>query len=261
MTMSCTEAPGLVIEKDRLHVIGGSFLGIIGDENHSFGYHLCAPPDGDYSTLGSTNRPVGPYSCAIDIGMNWPASRTWLRWLIGEIREDRIQGIAEVIGSYDGSDVRYWSDDSGWETNGVRYDGEGHDTWTHVAVYRSTARIDHRLLAGWTRDGQEKIMAGVYDPYGAPKSVGDRQPGVLTADLWGQEQNGVSPYDGKTPSLRSTLIKETHDTVKEIATTVGNLQVGAVDVVALADALASHEGFVSAIASAVGANLAERIAE
>jgi hypothetical protein len=77
-------------------------------------------------------------------------SSDWLRWLIEEIRTDRIQGIAEVIGSYDGVNVRYWSDSSGWETNGQPYTGSGHDTWTHVSVYRSTALQDHHILDGWT---------------------------------------------------------------------------------------------------------------
>jgi hypothetical protein len=85
--------------------------------------------------------------------MSWAASRTWLKWLIGEIKADRIKDIAEVIGSYDGKNVRYWSDGSGWSTDGVPYNGTGHDTWTHVAVYRSTATADHKILDGWTANG------------------------------------------------------------------------------------------------------------
>ena len=150
----CTEAPALVTEKLRLRdIIGGSFLGICGDANHTYGYHVPAArlPSSDYSLEGAANTPVCEWhAAAIDIGMDWPVSRDWLRWLIEEIRTDRIQGIAEVIGSYDGVDVRYWSDSSGWETDGVPYQGEGHDTWTHVSVYRSTALQDHHILSGWT---------------------------------------------------------------------------------------------------------------
>lgn len=143
-----------MIEIARLQQIGGTLLGCVGDQNHDFGYHLCDPqnPD-DYSTWGKLNVPVGDFACAFDPGMDWPRSREWLAWLITEIREDRIAGIAEVIGSYDGQDVRYWSDDSGWQQNGVEYSGTGHDTWTHVAVYRSTAREDHGILKGWTDNG------------------------------------------------------------------------------------------------------------
>lgn len=57
----CTEAPALVIEKQRLiNNIGGTFLGICGDANHTYGYHVPAanlPPD-DYSMEGAANIPV-----------------------------------------------------------------------------------------------------------------------------------------------------------------------------------------------------------
>lgn len=153
----CTPAPALLVERKRLDNIGGSFLGICGDANHTYGYHVPAAklPSSDYSLQGPLNVPVCDWNgCAIDIGMDWPASRDWLRWLIQEIRADRIQGIAEVIGSYDGTHVRYWSDSSGWSTDGVAYQGSGHDTWTHVAIYRSTTLDDHHLLFGWTANGQ-----------------------------------------------------------------------------------------------------------
>ena len=70
-----------------------------------------------------------------------------------QIASDNIQGIAEVIGSYDGVNVRYWSDSTGWSVDGVPYQGSGHDTHTHVAIYRSTALDDHGILLGWTANG------------------------------------------------------------------------------------------------------------
>jgi hypothetical protein len=151
----CTEAPALVIEKQRLADIGGSFLGICGDVNHTYGYHVPAAnlPADDYSLQGAANLPVCEWhAAAIDIGMDWPVSRDWLAWLIENIRNDDIQGIAEVIGSYDGVNVRYWSDSSGWHQEGEPYGGEGHDSWTHVSVYRSTALDDHGVLLGWSAD-------------------------------------------------------------------------------------------------------------
>ena len=152
----CSAPPALLIERDRLAAIGGSFLGICGDSNHTYGYHVAAAnlPADDYSLAGAANAPVCQWhAAAIDIGMDWPASRDWLRWLIEQIRSDAIMGIAEVIGSYDGQNVRYWSDSSGWGTDGEAYTGTGHDSWTHVAVYRSTTLEDHRILAGWTATG------------------------------------------------------------------------------------------------------------
>jgi hypothetical protein len=154
----CTAAPGLTLEKQRLDAIGGSFLGICGDANHTYGYHVPAAnlPESDYSMEGSANDPVCQYhGAAIDIGMDWPASRDWLEWLIVQIQTDAITGVAEVIGSYDGVNVRYWSDSAGWSTEGIPYTGSGHDTWTHVAVYRSTTNDDHGLLFGWTEDGMQ----------------------------------------------------------------------------------------------------------
>lgn len=153
----CFPSPALVIERERLEYVGGSFLGICGDANHTYGYHVAAAnlPGSDYSLEGAANDPVCEWhAAAIDIGMDWPASRDWLRWLIEGIRNDTIQGVAEVIGSYDGQDVRYWSDDSGWSENGIPYQGAGHDSWTHVSIYRSTSLIDHKILFGWRSDGQ-----------------------------------------------------------------------------------------------------------
>ncbi|WAS95831.1 hypothetical protein [Nannocystis punicea] len=152
----CTAPPALLIEKQRLATIGGSFLGICGDANHTYGFHVPAAnlPADDYSLEGPANVPVCEWhAAAIDIGMDWPASRDWLKWLIANIASDEIKGIAEVIGSYDGVNVRYWSDSSGWSTDGVAYQGSGHDTWTHVSVYRSTTLEDHGILAGWTANG------------------------------------------------------------------------------------------------------------
>lgn len=155
----CTEAPALVIEKNRLTgTIGGMWLGICGDVNHTYGYHVPAAnlPADDYSLEGAANVPVCEWhAAAIDIGMDWPASRDWLMWLIPAIASDEITGIAEVIGSYDGVNVRYWSDNAGWSVEGIPYTGEGHDTWTHVAIYRSTTLEDHHILDGWTADGPE----------------------------------------------------------------------------------------------------------
>lgn len=223
--MACEEAPALVIEKNRLIAIGGNFLGIIGDQAHDYGYHLCNPQAGDYSLTGAANKAVGPYACAIDCGMNWPASRQWLQWLITEIREGRIKGIAEVIGSFDGKNVRYWSDGSGWHQQGIPYDGSGHDTWTHVAVYRSTAKTDHMILAGWTATGHQGSTStggGSYVPddygnYGKPASVEDRTSAVLIADIWSQMIRETSPYVDMSPAAPIARIQRTEADVKALA--------------------------------------------
>ncbi|HEY3004520.1 MAG TPA: hypothetical protein VGJ44_19390 [Kribbellaceae bacterium] len=185
-------APGLLAEVPRLSAVGAVLLGICGDANHTYGYHINSGrlPASDYSMQGAANRPVGDYCCAIDVGMGWPASRAWLRWLIAEIAADRIRGIAEVIGSYDGRDVRYWSDDSGWAPAGVPYQGSGHDTWTHIGIYRSTALADHRLLAGWTATGLEGAGGDMeltdrvrLVPLGAVAADSSIRPDIAMVDL------------------------------------------------------------------------------
>lgn len=157
-------AEALLREKRRLSTIGKNLLlGICGDANHSFGYHLPANElsSSDYSRQGSYNNPVGDWSAcsAIDISMNWPASRHWLKWLITQKRKGNIPGVTEVIGSLnsDGSNVRYWSmtDTPKWQSNGVKYHGSGHDRWTHVSIGREWPTRDHGILKGWTRSGYE----------------------------------------------------------------------------------------------------------
>lgn len=151
----CKAPPALALERKRLDQIGGSWLGTCGDANHTYGFHVPAAnlPSSDYSMEGPENDPVCDWwASAIDIGMDWPASRDWLKWLIKGIIDGNIQNVAEVIGSYDGQDVRYWSDSSGWTIEGKPYSGSGHDSWTHVSIYRSTQLDDHRILFGWSAD-------------------------------------------------------------------------------------------------------------
>lgn len=159
----CVEPPALQIEKERMKSLGATFSGICGNAAHTYGYHIAPSqlPASDYSLRGPHNTPrCKNEAAAIDIGMNWPASRTWLKWLIGEIRAGRLQGITEVIGSYgDAQHVMYWSTDDtpGWPDVGIDYyrvkGGEGHYDWSHVAIARSTTNVDHNILRHWTRNG------------------------------------------------------------------------------------------------------------
>lgn len=269
--MACSEAPGLVIEKNRLAVMGVQFLGIIGDQNHDYGYHLCKPPAGDYSRDGVANQPVGDYACAIDIDMRtFPAGREWLAWLITEIREDRITGMAEVIGSFNGRDVRYWSDieTPQWQQEGVPYTGSGHDVWVHAAVYRSSALLDHGLLAGWTANGLNgggTTVANGYEPLGYPASMllggKERGVGLQTADNWAQEHFGHSPYDapGKfTESYRSARLRRTEENTQKILEREQEpLELDDADIVAIADQVAAKLGddFANRVADVIAARM------
>lgn len=146
-----TNAPGLTRLKTYADTRLGArfFLGIVGDKNHTNGYHLGPDriPDrsADYSTklardqAGAHRYPV--YACGYDIGMGWPGSRRWLAWLIAQCRAGTFPQIREVIGSLDGEHKQYWSALRQFRTE--RYTGDNHIDHTHISVYRDTAEHDH----------------------------------------------------------------------------------------------------------------------
>ena len=165
-TCGCVEPSALVTEKKRLAAIGGTFSGICGNAAHTYGYHRqpCSLPSSDYSLKGSKNKPLSVNeAAAIDIGMNWTGSRNWLKALIKAKQDGKFAGVAEVIGSYDGTYVMYWSDTDtpGWPTKGVDYYGKmggtGHQSWSHVAIYRSKTHSDHGILKGWNGSCSSKL--------------------------------------------------------------------------------------------------------
>lgn len=154
LACSCVNPPGLKAEDKRQKALGATPHGICGNADHKSGYHreACSLPDSDYSLRGAKNKPANnKHAAAIDIGMDWPASRSWLKWLIAEKRAGRMKGVAEVIGSLNGTSPRYWSDTAtpGWPANGDPYTGGGHVKWTHVAIYRSGTNKDHSVLKKW----------------------------------------------------------------------------------------------------------------
>jgi hypothetical protein len=146
-------APALAIERDRMNLIGVPCLGIVGDVNHKYGYHLDAARlfDNDASLQGSQNRQIGPYACAIDVGMGWFASRLWLAATVRAATNGSLHGVAEIIGSVDGKTALYWSPANAWVAR--RYTGADHIGHSHISIYRVTAEIDHKLFLHWTKTG------------------------------------------------------------------------------------------------------------
>lgn len=99
-----------------------------------------------------------------------------------------------------------------------------------------------------------------YTPYGKPAAVGPRGDSVMLADLWGQEQSGVSPYDGKNPSGRSAQLKRIEDTVAGIKTDLAKRPTPVLDaaaIAALAEAL--KPALAALVADAVGDEIARRM--
>lgn len=146
---------GLALSRRKAHLarLGAGFLGIVGDKNHGYGFHLAvkdlkAP---DYSSTGSRNV-VGPRdaACAMDTRVTkvsrdvlgnpvagWPAARAYLRWRQVERKAKRDVKTAELIGSLDGKKASYAADSTGWDWE--PYQGSGHVDWQHEAVYRKYA--------------------------------------------------------------------------------------------------------------------------
>lgn len=148
----------------HLDRVGASLSGIVANDAHRYGYHLSAVRLGatgkrtDYSLKGQANIPVADdrAACAIDIGMDWPASRAWLEWVRTQRRAGRLMQITELIGSVDGRKAMYAAPSTDWVWD--HYDGDGHVAWCHVGIGRRHANdtsFGEQLLAGWTADGRE----------------------------------------------------------------------------------------------------------
>lgn len=165
------EAPALAACKPHLIRLSVGFLGIIGDTNHSYGYHLSRSKliatgnRGDYSLTGSRNS-GGPNDvcCAIDVRVTphssmpavkrWTAAPKFLEWLRAERKAGRVTEVSELIGSLNGRTAVYAADSTGWAWK--PYQGTGHVDWIHVAVYRSSSAstsFADRTFGRWSRTG------------------------------------------------------------------------------------------------------------
>jgi hypothetical protein len=167
----------------HLKRVGASLSGIVANDAHTYGYHLSAArlrgtgKAQDYSMTGPANAPAADQhaACAIDIGMAWPASRTWLEWVRAERAAGRLPQITELIGSTDGRAARYAAASTGWKWS--RYTGDGHVAWCHVAIGRRYANQDDfgdALLGRWTATGltEEEDDMGPETMFSMPKLDG-----------------------------------------------------------------------------------------
>lgn len=212
--MACSCAPGiLTLISLATSSYGAVNSGCVGNDAHTYGYHLCPSRiramgqwGSDYSTTMTRDRlPAGDWSQAFDLGMGWKDSRIWLAWLIGRVRAGAYPDLCEIIGSLDGKVALYWRA-PGWVTE--RYTGDGHVAWSHLGFWRDAgARDQSDILRDWqTNPGGGTGMADEYAPWSRPTVVGNRPPAVLIADLWANEMLGTSPYGPNSPSPRTALI-------------------------------------------------------
>lgn len=141
--------------------IGPFFLGIVGDKNHKYGYHL-----GAYEVLASDysrqlrrdkdgiTKYGGYYAAAIDIGMGWKASRDWLKWLVKQCQAGKFPDVREVIGSFDGKTCFYYDNT---DKTVYKRTAKDHITHSHVGFFRDAIMRDQRgILADWRKDGRPK---------------------------------------------------------------------------------------------------------
>lgn len=149
MTMS-SPPPGIVeLQAYRTAQLGrGLNLGIVGDDNHTAGYHLGPDrtPVGDYSERLARDKAGARlfpyYASAEDSSMAWSQSRQWLAKLVTDARNGvaYTRDIREIIGSLDGKTALYWDSQTGFQA--VRYLGSGHLTHTHISFFRDSAQRD-----------------------------------------------------------------------------------------------------------------------
>lgn len=151
---------GLNVEMTR---VGAENDGAVGNTSHTYGYHLSpnrlagTGKAGDYSLQGDLNRPWPDNAAAAaqDIGMSWPASRQWIKWLFAEYAAGRLPHCTEIIGSIDGQVALYAATSTGRKT--VRYTGTGHVAWSHVAHGRRFSNITtwgKEVLGSWSATGR-----------------------------------------------------------------------------------------------------------
>jgi hypothetical protein len=141
-------APIIEQEMEAWVSLGGGNSGIVGDANHSYGFHLAAEEVGpdDYSRWRDPNGSDGPYvdwsfACAGDFDHKRDAA---LRAMHADVLAGLMNGlypmICEFIGQpYADKPVLYWARWNGID-NLQKYTGQGHDHWSHISWYRS--RVD-----------------------------------------------------------------------------------------------------------------------
>lgn len=154
-----TAAPVIVAEMADWVALGGGNSGIVGDANHSFGFHVAADelPASDYSRTRDPNGSDGPYvnwdyACAGDFSHRGNETlRAMHRTVLARLMRGELPMICEFIGQpWADQPVYYWAR---WNGTLQRYTGAGHDTWSHISWYRSMADQRGHLWVSTEEDG------------------------------------------------------------------------------------------------------------
>lgn len=143
-------APVILEEMKDWVALGGGNSGIVGDKNHTYGFHRAANevPASDYSRYRDPNGSDGPYvnwnyACAGDFShKNDPELRAMHRNVLQRLMNGELPMICEFIGKpWPDKPVYYWARWNGIKTL-QKYTGKGHDHWSHISWYRS--KVDQR---------------------------------------------------------------------------------------------------------------------
>lgn len=155
-------APVITQEMAEWTALGGGNSGIVGDPNHTYGFHCSANSVSadDYSRWRDPNGSDGPftdwnYACAGDFShKNDPNLRAMHAGVLNRLMSGEMPMICEFIGKpWADKPVYYWA-----RWNGIgnlqKYTGSGHDHWSHISWYRSRA---HERAGLWVAGGGSPV--------------------------------------------------------------------------------------------------------
>lgn len=192
---SCSCGPGvlLLINYATGRYGTGVNSGCVGNDDHTYGYHLCPSRirslgrwGSDYSTQLLRDRsPAGDHSVAFDLAMSWSRSREWLAWFVTQARAGKYPDVCEIIGSLDGETALYWR---GPAFVTERYTGDGHVAWSHIGFWRDASLRDQSpILRNWVG-----IVTPPVPPV-IPPVEGGGTDWIFTMANWKDETIGAPP--------------------------------------------------------------------
>lgn len=161
--------PGLHSIADAAAMRGVPLVGILGNDDHTYGAHLsevrlkATGRGNDYTLLPPPGTTYSRAGAGIDLGMGPEWMGEWLESVRLRCQTGEIGFVGELIGDPDlvpgpGMDAHvhlYASAAAGWTW--VPYTGTGHVEWCHLWIRRDRlgdAGLGARLFDGWTNSGR-----------------------------------------------------------------------------------------------------------
>jgi hypothetical protein len=121
--------------------VGGTFSGIVGDINHSFGYHLARNdlPSSDYSVAECPEDKLGDGWAASALDISFPPAlmktvTARLKHSADDVNDPRLNGIREFAGTLNGTDV--FNYDTYFRQTGINQWDDSHLWHVHISFIR-----------------------------------------------------------------------------------------------------------------------------